>query len=260
MSEQIPEYSVIESYYLRGKECLLLHANLEPLFVDYYLHFGALKVSLKPQEDTFLKDFLAATILHASSKPRAQRHAWTAHFPQWPRNFFVSASSPEEEIMGNLFQDNVASGEIATLSTQQQEGTLTSQTSVIELEESHLNALLYAQEYYNRSEQRPGVFVHGKGDDYFLLAAMPGSDPDWVTKQTREDILALFAKIDHPPLERRKFFFRCSCSLERIFPAIRPLIGNDVDEFFGKNETITISCPRCSKKFSLSRDQAASLL
>jgi len=53
-------------------------------------------------------------------------------------------------------------------------------------------------------------------------------------------------------LETRRFRFHCGCSLERIIP----ILGgwkNRLDELFHDDDSITLQCPRCAAKYSVTR-------
>ena len=53
--EDIPEFTTVESVYVRGRNCLLLQADFSPLFVDYYLHLQKHGLRNEQQEDFTLK-------------------------------------------------------------------------------------------------------------------------------------------------------------------------------------------------------------
>lgn len=286
----LADFAEITSHYLPGRECLLLAARLEPVFVDYYLHFGELRFQLETVEDSLLKDFLAVVVLHACARPRTERHAWTLHLPGWPRNFFATVESPEERVVGRVFRDDIATGDQPTLGALVQTGQQAARQSSVALDSPLVEgaaqgigevALAVAEEFYARSEQRPARFVRGAGDDYLMLAAMPGADLGWVQTVSDEEIRDLAAADSGNFMERRALRWACSCSLERIFPVIAPMLrradppaeGAEAsdssnssaprfgeDSLFGPDETLTITCPRCARRYILTREQAEAML
>lgn len=269
MDQELPEFAEITTRYLRGRECLLLRARLEPVFIDYYLHWGELGFRLEPVEDSLLKDLLAVLVLHSCARPRTERHAWTLHLPGWPRNFFAAVESPEERVVGRVFREDIATGDRPSLGAQLQAGLQAARQSSVALDSPLVEgaaegigevALVVAEEFYARSEQRPGRFVRGEGDDTLMLAAMPGSDPEWVNSVSAEEIRALADAGEGTFMERRKLRFACSCSLERIFPVIEPMLRRGGDSLFGDDETLAITCPRCARRYILTREQAEAMM
>jgi molecular chaperone Hsp33 len=55
-------------------------------------------------------------------------------------------------------------------------------------------------------------------------------------------------------LETRRFKFNCGCTLDRILPTLQAM-KNQIDDLFGDDESIQITCPRCGALYQVTRKQ-----
>ena len=112
--------------------------------------------------------------------------------------------------------------------------------------------LEWIQHFYDQSEQRPGRAFRLPDDTYVLVAAQPDFDEEWFESLTP----ALVAKISDVEetkiLETRKFKFHCGCSLARILPTLSAW-KDKPEELFGDDANLSLQCPRCAKKYLVTR-------
>ena len=52
-----------------------------------------------------------------------------------------------------------------------------------------------------------------------------------------------------------RFSFTCDCSPEKLLPFFRTLTEEGLSELYGADQELAIVCPRCGRKFRVSRDE-----
>jgi molecular chaperone Hsp33 len=85
------------------------------------------------------------------------------------------------------------------------------------------------------------------------VAAQPDFDAEWFDALTAESVVRICDEEKTKTLETRKFKFSCGCSLEKILPTLSAWKDN-ADELFGNDESLSIQCPRCGRRFHLTRE------
>lgn len=249
MDQDIPEFTTVESIYVRGRNCLLLQADFSPLFVDYYLHLQKNGLRNEQQEDFTLKQLLAFFTLHLTARPWQEYHAWTFNVRS-PRlaNYFVSGAATDESVVGRAFRENVREPERDMLYAQIIRQGKEPQTSVITLDGTRAED--WVESFYRQSEQRAARAFDLGNDRYALLTAQPDADHDWLSELTAQQVSAIPETEETKRLETRRFQFRCGCTLERLLPVIRSLKKDFADEI-SEQGFIEANCPRCGAKYKI---------
>jgi len=255
MSSQTPqpaeEFTRVESIFVRHRNTLLLRADLGPIFTGYYLHLMEQKLRNSQKLDAMLKDMLGGFVLHLVSRPWAETIAWTANLRAPRANLFVTGSSTEESVSARIFTEDVREPD---------QNYFYSQTTTPNDREPRLSSLIvddndpidWVAQYYTQSEQRPGRAFHLGGDRYALLAAQPDFDEEWFNAATAESIDTIEQSEETKLLESRRLTFHCGCTIGRILP----ILGSwreKPDELFNGEDRITIQCPRCAARYTVSR-------
>ncbi len=251
MPEAVEEFAKIESIFLRERNCLLLQADFSPIFTDYYLHLMDIGERHPENLDAPLKDLLAVLTLHLTARPWAETIAWTANLRAPRVNFFATGSSTHEYITGRLFTKDVREPDRNFLYSQTTQAGQEPRTSTIEVPD--LAPLHWIEHFYNQSEQRPGKAYRLQDDTYALVTAQPDFDEEWFEQLNAETVNTVVEKEAHKLLETRKFRFSCGCSVERILTSLGAW-KEKPDELFGDQETLSLQCPRCAKKYEISRE------
>ncbi len=249
--DPVAEYTKVESIFVRHRNCLLLKADFSPIFTDYYLHLMEHKLRHKPELDSALKDLLAALTLHLVARPWAETIAWTATLRAPRVNFFATGSSVKEQITGTLFTKDVKESDRSLLFSQTVHPETESRKSMIEIDST--DPLKWIENYYTHSEQRPGRAFRLKDDQYALVAAQPDFDEEWFNSLTVEQVDAISEDQETKLLETRKFYFSCGCSEEKLLGSLAGY-RDDPDALFGDEDEIHATCPRCSAKYTFTRD------
>lgn len=250
MQEPVAEFTTVESIFVRHRNCLMVRADFTPVFTDYYLHLLDIKERHPENLDTTLKDLLAILTLHLTARPWAETIAWTANLRAPRVNFFATGSSVHEYIVGRLFTEDVREPDRNFLYSQTTTPGNEPRTSTIEVEST--SPLEWIRHFYEQSEQRPGRAFHQQDDTYALIAAQPDFDEEWFTGLDADQVARIGEDEECKTLETRKFRFACGCAVEKIVPTLSAWKDNP-EELFGDNEHLSLQCPRCARKYRISR-------
>lgn len=250
--QHVEEFATVQSIFVRHRNCLLLRADMSPLFVDYYLNLMQHGQRNAEKEDAVFKDLLAYFTLHLVSRPWQEYHAWTlnARTPSLA-NYFVSGSSLTEDVIGRVFTEGVKEPEHNMLYAQNLRTNKEPQTSVIVLPDGAVST--WVEEFYRQSEQREARAFDLGHDAYALVAAQPGADYDWLTELTAEQVAAVAETEETKVLETRKFTFRCGCTLQKILPTIQAM-QKDFADLLAEQGYLEVSCPRCGAVYKVTPD------
>ncbi len=238
--------------FVRGRNALLCGADFGSMFMDCYLHLGQTGIVLAGGADEKLKLLLATLTLHASARPHAETCAWTLHLEHEQMNVFAVVENPTGHVTGQVFSENVRSTGCNVLHAEIAAASLERRRSSVEFAGN--DVLRAAETYYAQSEQRPARYFDLGGDTIALLVAQPDCDVPWLESVSVEEVRALLADDARPPLETRLYRFACGCTPERIAGAIWPALQGELDEVFGSEGHIRVTCPRCGERHEIPRE------
>ncbi len=249
-----PDRTRVESIFIRHRNTLMVRANFTDIFTDHYLHLSDQKLRYAPDLDLKLKELLVVLTLHAVARPWSEVHAWTVNLRAPRVNFFATASSNGENVVGRVFTEDVREPPQNLLYTQVTDTNCEARRSTVALETE--NPFEWLEHFYAQSEQRPGKIFELPDENFVLLAAQPDYDQEWFENLTTEAV-AEFANTENlSSLENRAFRFFCGCNRERIMPALA-VWKDKLDELFGNDEEISVQCPRCAAKHAITRKDFA---
>jgi len=244
------------SHYVRERHAMLLRASFTPLFTDYYLHLMQHGLRPAPAHDALLKDALAALALHLISRPRDEAVAWTVHLQEARLNLFVTGDSASGLVTGRIYTDHVKEGIENLFYSQVLRPNQPARTSVVPVAAD--DALAMAGAFHRQSQQNPARFFRVAGEDaYALVVALPDCDVPWLEGLDAEGVGRIPDQEALGFLEQRTFRFGCRCTLDRIVSSIASLGTASIDEIFGEDDAVEITCPRCAAKYTATRDQLA---
>ena len=246
---------VASSHYVRGRHAMLLRAGFSPLFTDYYLHLMQHGLRLEPAHDTLLKEALAALTLHLISRPRDETVAWTLNLQEPRLNLFVTGDSSSGLVTGRVYTDHVREGDQSLFYSQVLRPNHPARTSVVPVTAS--DALAMAGDFHRQSQQTPARFFQlgGEEETFALLVALPDCDLPWLEAIDTPAVEAIADTEELGFLENRAFRFGCRCTLPRIVRSIASLGTTSLEELFGEDEALDVSCPRCAAKYQATREQ-----
>jgi molecular chaperone Hsp33 len=241
----------VRTYFVRGRNALVARAEFGSLYVDMYLHLAQHRLRHPETADTALKEALAAVVLHAASRPRAESVAWTLHSEDPLQNVFVAASNRDGTVVGNAFTEDVRSGGRNVFIAETVDDRHPKRRSTVDSPDASPFRMM--EEYYRLSEQRPArLFEHGD-EDYVFVGAQPQCDLAWFAQLDDDAIRTLDRDETLSLLERRVYRWGCGCGQERVLAMITPLLASGED-LFGDSELITVTCPRCGARHRLTRE------
>lgn len=251
-SDIVSEYTVVRSFYVRHRNCLLLQAEFSPLFVGFYLHQMQHDLHPSPEHAELFKHLLAFFTLFLVSRPWNEHHAWTVNVkaPQ-SVNLFVAGSSLSEDVVGRIFTENVRETDTTLLYAQDSCQNRDTHTSVIPLSGEYVST--WVEEFFRRSEQRQARAFCGEGDVFYLVVAEPNADFDWLSELLNSDVVHVTQTEESKLLETRRFTFRCGCSVAKITPVLHAL-KRDFADVLSEQGYLDVSCPRCGVKYTITTD------
>jgi molecular chaperone Hsp33 len=254
VSEQISveDFSKIESIFIRHRNVLAVRGQFTPIYTDHYLHLMQQKIRHSEELDQMLKDTLAMLTLHAVSRPWAETIAWTVNLRAPRVNVFATASSLQESIIGRLFTEDVREPDRNYFFSQ-----TTSQNMPVPrqstLEVDDRDPLLWIEQYYTQSEQRPARAFRHDDEFYTLVVAQPDFDEEWFEQLDADQVDRLQKDEETKVIETRRFRFECGCNLEKILPVLGGW-REKPEELFEGADQIIIQCPRCAASYLVTRD------
>lgn len=260
------------AHYLPRKEAIFVTVDLSDFFIDYYVHSGSLDERVRPEHDEKLKQLFACFAAHLTIQPATTSHAWTLHLQsEHPFSLFVAGEVERGFIVGHVISENIRHTDVNTLHAQViRHGE--SSTSSVQSESAEVCDVV--EHFYLQSEQLPvRIFLPSDSDTALVLAAMPDFDATWfeavdlltvhqsLIRQTGPSGIAATevggddgTDSEFKVMRRHEFAFRCDCSPEKLAPYFRTIGAAEIDELFGEDESLQITCPRCGRRFALTRE------
>ena len=175
MSEEnmqpVDDFTVVESIFIRQRNCLMLRAQFTPIFTGYYIHLLEHKLRYANDLDAVLKDMMAVLTLHLTARPWAETIAWTASIRAPRVNYFVTGGSNEANITGRLFTEDVREPDRNLLYSQTLVPGEKPSTTSVHVESN--DPIEWVEHYYAQSEQRPARCFRLDDENYVLIAAQP---------------------------------------------------------------------------------------
>ena len=252
-----PELSVITlySYFVRGRNALLVRGKFQPLYIDYYLHLMQHGIQQKEKLDDLLKDSLAALTLHLCSRPHDETVAWTVHMKEPQRaNLFVTGSTSSTQpgrVTGRIFTEDVKQDGEALFIAQTTRPNHPTRQSMIEFHGSDI--FRGVEEFYTTSEQRRTRLFRLPDEEFMQISAEPDCDEIWLSEIQLENVLEIEQNETLTLLETRGYQFECGCSMERLLPIINRLPKEDLDHIF-EDGVAQVTCPRCAAIFRTTKE------
>lgn len=248
-----PDRTRIESIFIRHRNVLMVRGNFTDIFTDHYLHLADQDLRYPPELDHRLKELYVALTLHTVARPWVETHAWTVNLRAPRVNFFASASSLNENVVGRVFTENVKEPAQSILYSQviDSDSKEPSRSSIAVEDDKPFH---WVEHYYKQSEQRPAKLFELPDENFVLLAAQPDFDAEWFNVLDTAMVAAIPEVEEISPLENRFFRFFCGCTIERILPALA-VWSNKLDELFQDDPFVSVQCPRCAAKYQVTREQ-----
>ncbi len=247
----------VRTYFVRGRNALVARAEFSKIYVDYYLHVADCGLQVTSEEAEYAKDALAAMTLHAASRPRNERVAWTVNFQNPLLNVFAAGDNPSGTVVANVFSEGVRIAEQNLFYADTLRGAAESRRSVVDFEGADFYAA--AERYYANIEPRLTRFFPYGDDEHVLDAAQPDCDLEWLAGLDVEAVRQLDKTEELALLEQRQYHFECGCTRERMMRALLAAFRRDSDGLFEGDEILRMSCPRCGARHAITREALEAL-
>jgi molecular chaperone Hsp33 len=186
------------------------------------------------------------------ARPWAETIAWTVNLRAPRINLFVTGGSLDESITGRIFTEDVREPDRNLFYAQTLvHGNDEPRLSTIEVETK--DPVHWISQYYDQSEQRPGKVFRLPDETFVLIAAQPDCDMEWFDSLDEDAVARIEETQETSLLETRRFRFHCGCTIEKILPILGGWRERPDDLFEGENH-ITLQCPRCAARYTVTRD------
>jgi molecular chaperone Hsp33 len=241
----------VRTYFVRERNAVLARADFCPLYIEHYLHLADTGQNYGENDGDF-KELLAAMVLHAAVRPWNELFAWTVHYDDPGRNFFVNCDNRSGSVAGTVFTENIRTTGKNLLYSDWIQGKAEPRRSVVDFPKG--GAFTAAEEFHRQSEQRTGRYFLHSGEDYVLIQAQPDVDEAWLSALTEEAVQTIDQQETLALLEKRYYRWQCGCSQERLLKLLAPEMRRDPDGLFEEQNTLRIQCPRCGRKHLITKE------
>lgn len=242
----------MHSRFIRHRNVLIASGDFSQIFADYRAHMERFKFELPPHTDEVFFPAFAAFLLHCTAHPQNENISWTLNFQRPLLNVFFAGDTGDGTVVGRIFTDNVKvsdHNEFHQDLIPYRKNSLRSYT-----EFTGHDALLAAEQFYDRSEQRPARFFQLDESRFTVLSAHPDWDEAWFNDVTLDEVRHLDEQEVIVPLERRFFRYECGCNEHKILNVLAPHMKEDPESLFGNDDSLQVKCPRCCATYRITKE------
>ncbi|MCO6430988.1 MAG: Hsp33 family molecular chaperone HslO [Deltaproteobacteria bacterium] len=248
--------------YLPSKNVFLVDVDMSAYLLEYYIQRKDYAGIVSSLQDEQLKDLICCFAIHLAGRTAFETHAWTLNIvSEHPYSLFVTGSSGEMDenglvkstIVGNVLTENIRHSDTNGFHAQCTRRGSTF-NSYVPCDTSSIAGMV--EHFYRKSEQLPiRIALSANSDTGAGIIALPGFDRDWFESA---DIAQLLRYNETKTRMRTcKFEFKCDCSPEKLLPFFRALSQKELQEIYGDDKELLITCPRCGKRFVIGRELVA---
>lgn len=250
---------VAVSEYIPKREALFVKVDMSDYLIDYYLHRKEHAPDTHHEHDVKLKDLIACFAVHLAARTAREVHAWTVHLAgATPYSLFVTGSTGDMDdagvargfIVGNVLTDNIRETKVNAIHAQFTNRGRTF-NSMVQCDSADIPRMV--EQFYEQSEQYPlRIQLSDDSDTALGVVALPEYDDEWIRAVGFEELSSSDA-IERSHMRTCQFEFRCDCSPQKLIPFFQAMTPGDLEELYGDDQELDITCPRCGKHFSVSR-------
>lgn len=242
----------VRTRFVRGRNVLVARADFAELYVDYYLHLGAHGLRPTEVQDSRFKRALAFFVLHCASRPWNEVTAWTINLQEPRMNLFLTGDNTTGAVTGRIFAENVKDFPENLFYADVVRGRQPKRRSVVAFHSD--DPLVGAETFYAQSEQRPVKFFQLGEEDFALVCEHPDCDQPWFTALDAQAVAKLDEAETVAPMETRVYRWHCGCNQDRMLEVLGPVMRQDPEGLFETAPVITIQCPRCAARHTITRE------
>lgn len=242
---------VVRSSLRRDVHAVFARADVEALQREFLAHAASLGPLPGEPALTMMRRALGAAVLQLALLPPDEFCSWTYNVAAPPLNVFLAGDNNEFQVTGRIYADGVRVAAASRLFVETQRPAHLPSRSVVEF--AGTDVLAAVRQYYGRALQmRARIFELGE-HDVLLIQGLPIVDEDWLDRL--DAAAAREAEEGAEELEQRRYRFRCGCDAQRIALVVHEMFAGPekLDELFGGEPEIEVQCPRCGRRWWLSR-------
>lgn len=243
----------IRTFLHRKKDVVFARGNIEKLFNAYLLHAKSLGPLPEELGLEIMRKTLACATLQLALLPPDQFVAWTINLSQPRLNVFLAGDNNQFQITGRVYNENVKDTPINRLYVETQRPKHEPSRSMLDFH--GLDILKTMEEYFIRSVQIPTRFFELAPDDFLMAQGMPRVDRAWMESLDKNSVSKHIEQNEMESIEERKYKFNCGCNAEKILSVLKGMFKNNPLDLFADAEKIDATCPRCGKKWVISKDE-----
>jgi molecular chaperone Hsp33 len=243
--------AIVRSSLRRDVHAVFARANVEALHREFLAHAASLGPLPDEPALTVMRQALGAAVLQLALLPPDEFCSWTFNLASPPLNVFLAGDNNEFQVTGRIYTDDVRVASAGRLFVETQRPAHLPSRSVVEFEGTDVLAAM--RQFYGRALQmRARIFELGE-HDVLLIQGLPIVDEDWLRRL--DAAAAQQAEEGAERIEERRYRFRCGCDARRITLVVHEMFAGPekLDELFGGDPEIEVQCPRCGRRWWLSR-------
>lgn len=254
---------VAASEYIPKREALVVKVDASDYLIDYYLHRRTYAPDTNPVHDEKLKELITCFAIHLSARTGQETHAWTVHLVgDSPYSLFVTGNTgliddtgvAQGFIVGHILTENIRHTDVNSIHAQFTSRGNTFK-SMVRCDSDNIPQMV--EQFYSQSEQYPlRIKLSDNSDTAIGLVALPECDEEWIRSVPIEEA-ADSPDIERSPMRTVHFKFACDCSPDKLLPFFRSMTSEALEELYGNDSELQISCPRCGKQFAIKRSMVA---
>lgn len=242
----------VRTHFVRSRNVLVARMNFSELYVDYYLHLGTHHLRPAEAHDALFKRALAGFVLHCASRPRNEMTAWTLNFQEPRVNLFLTGDNELGTVTGRIFDENVRELPENVFYSDVVRRAQPKRRSAVSF--TGADPLAAVEKFYAQSEQRPARFFQLGEEEFALVCEHPDCDSAWFAALDVEAVRAMEKNETLSLLETRVCRWHCGCNQARMLEVLAPVMRQDADGLFAGEPLITIQCPRCAARHTVTRE------
>lgn len=247
----------VRVYLDRPNEAVVAVVKVRELFQEWLEYATTWQDLPHPRVMPLLEPCLAAVTLHLGSQPPDLHTAWTINSREQAANVFISGDNTNYSVVGRAYSDDVKVGETSRVFLEVQRPRHEPHRSMVSVDGA--DTLAWFEQFFWRSDQIPTRLFSLGGMGYAMVQGLPLVDREWIAALTAADVSAALARETLELIEDRRYQFVCSCDGDRIRQVVAGLFRDNPEELFQGQEAVETFCPRCGRRWWISREEFRAL-
>lgn len=251
----------VRSFISRSKGYIISTASVIDIMSEYLDHYVNSSIETVKQEDfDHVKKVLAYTCCMAPFMPADGVYGWTFSLPLEKRKIFSSLNRNDGNYVCRTHNwepdkhEKTPRVALQMLSENQNINRVSLvDIDTVEKREDIIEALM---ERYFSNQEEVNVFTMFRDNTLYILKPFPTCADEVFTEvvdELQKGLDKVTSKLEI--LENYKFSFFCGCNSVKISHIFSSLKQEEKDFLFQKDDTITVECPRCGRKYNFKRDE-----